>query len=282
MKSMFEPINKRIKSLPADNKSSLMRSVDIIAPVFVYYFLSMFATYGAAYLVKIGDPESSLFAVNPVMSAAIIRITAVIIAVLPLIPLFIGENPIMAQKDEKPLYILLTVILAVALAMFLNMLFYKTGFSTSSETFEETAARQLSLPVGLGIFVYGIITPITEEIVYRGVVYNRVRRYFNLPMALIFSSLLFGIAHGNRVQLVYGFLMGVMIGYIYERFGAFIYPVIFHCAANTAVYIVMADERLREIIAGNAGFVMSGICAAAVLVLIATGKRKDPEPVAET
>ena len=278
---MFEPINKRIKSLPADNKSSLMRSVDIIAPVFVYYFLSMFATYGAAYLVKLGDPGSSLFVAHPVMSAAIIRITAVIIAVLPLIPLFIGERPIMAQKDEKPLYILLTVLLAVALAMFLNMLFYKTGFSTSSETFEETAARQLSLPVGLGVFVYGIITPITEEIVYRGVVYNRVRRYFNLPMALIFSSLLFGIAHGNRVQLVYGFLMGVVIGYIYERFGSFIYPVIFHCAANTAVYIVMTDERLKEIVAGNAGFAISAVCAVTAVALIATIKRKEAKPASE-
>jgi membrane protease YdiL (CAAX protease family) len=97
-------------------------------------------------------------------------------------------------------------------------------------------AIQYSVPLWLGIILYGIVSPIAEEIVFRGVLYNRTKRFYSIPRSVIFSALLFGIFHANLPQLIYGTLMGVLIALCYERNKCFAAPVFFHMAANIVVF----------------------------------------------
>ena len=143
-----------------------------------------------------------------------------------------------------------------------------SGFSSSSDAFEKTAANQFSLPVWAGLLVYVLVTPITEEIVHRGVIYNRLRRYFNLPIAVVVSSLLFGISHGNLVQLIYGAVMGVLICLVYERYGAFIYPLVYHCVANAVIYVFMSSPVLRAAVFSVPGIALEALMTVAGVYMI--------------
>ena len=269
---MIKPLEDRIIKTPYMLKNSFAKSLSIVSPEFVYYYLNQLVTFGCAYLIgtgQYGTEVSDTFSNHSTMWAVTIRITALIIAVLPLIWSFTKEYPrILPGKDQMMNRISYVALLAVSASILVNVIASSTGFTKTSESFSKTASAQFSLPLWLGILVYGLVTPVTEEIVHRGIIYNRLRRYFNLPIAVIAGSLLFGISHGNLVQFVYGTVMGIIICCLYERFGAFIYPVLFHCISNTAVYVFMSLPGLRAAVFSAWGIVFEACLTLGALYLI--------------
>lgn len=73
-----------------------------------------------------------------------------------------------------------------------------------------------------------LIAPFGEELLFRGVVYhyasNMVRdmqdRRRAFYLANVVQALAFGIFHGNLIQGVYAFGLGLLLGYMRERFGS--------------------------------------------------------------
>lgn len=126
---------------------------------------------------------------------------------------------------------------AIGLAMGLNLMVTFFRLASYSASYEEVASTQYSVPLGIGLIVYGILTPITEELIFRGVLYNRIRKYFPVPVAIFLGALVFGCYHGNLVQMVYAFLMGLAINMMYEYYKHLGAPIIFHCCANFVVYL---------------------------------------------
>lgn len=137
-------------------------------------------------------------------------------------------------------------VLAFLSAVGINILFYQTGFTGSSQSFEQVYEMQYGVQFMVGLFLYGIISPFAEEAVFRGLIYNRMKRCFSYRIALIFSSLLFGFYHGNTVQAVYGILLGMLIAYTYEQYKSFAAPVLFHGVANVSVYAMTYQNNLRD------------------------------------
>ncbi|MCM1102229.1 MAG: CPBP family intramembrane metalloprotease [Clostridium sp.] len=88
----------------------------------------------------------------------------------------------------------------------------------------------------LGLVVFGVVSPIAEELLFRGIIHNYLRRFMNVKLALLISSALFGLYHMDFVQGMYGFLMGCLIAYAYEYFGDFKMAVAVHAVANILVY----------------------------------------------
>ena len=83
--------------------------------------------------------------------------------------------------------------------------------------------------------VYGILTPFTEELVYRGVVWYRLRKEFPAVQAALLSSLLFGIAHADLRQGAYAFVMGMVFSLSYGLTYRFEVPFLLHALCNLAV-----------------------------------------------
>ena len=68
--------------------------------------------------------------------------------------------------------------------------------------------------------INGVVLPaFIEEIVFRGAIMQSLRR-FGDGFALLVSSVLFAVVHGNFVQAPYAFLMGLVIGYFVLRTGS--------------------------------------------------------------
>ncbi len=66
------------------------------------------------------------------------------------------------------------------------------------------------------IAVCVIIGPVLEELIYRKCIIDRLRP-FGEWFAVICSALIFGLAHGNFLQLFYSFGIGIIFGIIYLK-----------------------------------------------------------------
>lgn len=151
-----------------------------------------------------------------------------------------------AAQDRKLLYIreepkrnyILLALADVGLVLGLNLLLSLVGVVGGSETYQAVAENQYAAWLPLGLFCYGIVTPVAEELLFRGIFYNCCRRYMKLQTAMIMSAALFALYHGNSVQGIYAFFMGCFIVYAYEYFGDYKIAVFVHILANVAAYLV--------------------------------------------
>lgn len=164
-------------------------------------------------------------------------------------------------KKEKNAFV--TITLAISSSVALNILLMLLRLTEASETYDQVSAHQYGVIMPVGLFLYGVVSPFAEEVVFRGVIYNRAKTCFSSVTApMILSSLLFGVYHGNIVQMLYGFLMGMLIAFVYEKCGRFVYAFLFHAAANAAVYVITGSPFLYGIfMTPSAGLILAGISA---------------------
>ena len=143
------------------------------------------------------------------------------------------------RKELKSKEIIKLIFVGSFFGIGLNMLFSFLAFTQSSENYKRVAESQFSVPLGLAICFYGILSPIVEEIVFRGIIYRSLKRSVGLIMATIGSAFLFGGFHGNIVQMIYGGTMGIVFSCYYEKYGKIMAPILLHGAANIAVYFMI-------------------------------------------
>lgn len=77
-----------------------------------------------------------------------------------------------------------------------------------------------------------ILAPIIEELLFRGLVFKRLDGYVGTIPAMLISSLFFGIYHGNVVQGVYAFILGMLFVFIYDKYKTIWAPILAHVIAN--------------------------------------------------
>lgn len=152
------------------------------------------------------------------------------------------------QKGKSFIVCILCAILGAVSAVGLNIaIMWISNFMTrmsqtqgtlGSDQYETVKQIQYSVSIGLGLLLFGLISPLVEEIVFRGILFNRIKRFFAAKWAVLFSALLFGAFHGNMPQFVYGTCMGIFMAYCYEWTGSFYAPLLFHMAANVVVFLL--------------------------------------------
>ena len=91
-----------------------------------------------------------------------------------------------------------------------------------------------------GYAVICLLAPIGEELVFRGAVLHKLlewkpeHRWLMIP----FSAVLFAVAHMNPAQIIHPLLIGLLLGWMYERTGSIIPGVAYHWANNTAAFLL--------------------------------------------
>lgn len=85
----------------------------------------------------------------------------------------------------------------------------------------------------------GIVAPIVEELIFRGLVYRRTKKMTGTIAAAILSAALFGVFHGNWVQAPYAFIIGIVAVFVYEKFKSIVAPIMLHMSANILSVLIM-------------------------------------------
>ena len=75
-------------------------------------------------------------------------------------------------RRERPRNYIIALLVSCCAVLGLNLLFDLTGIIDNSAAYQAVAAGQLSASLAVGLICYGIISPLAEELVFRGIVYN--------------------------------------------------------------------------------------------------------------
>lgn len=94
------------------------------------------------------------------------------------------------------------------------------------------------------ILLVGILSPIAEELVFRGVLFAWLRRHVNFWVAGLASALVFALAHGIPDIILPTAILGLLFAWIYERTGSLWPAMLAHVAHNLLVTGVMLPTML--------------------------------------
>ena len=128
--------------------------------------------------------------------------------------------------------LLCAIIGAAALGIAVNNVIAMTPLVQMSEGFKQANESFFAGTVLFELAGSCFLIPIAEELLFRGVVYKRLKLYLGVTPALIGSALLFGIMHVNLVQFLYAAIVGLFLAFLLEKTGKLSMAVSGHIAAN--------------------------------------------------
>lgn len=150
----------------------------------------------------------------------------------------------------------------LAASVFLNLFLAGVGavHADAAAAAASAQAGRVSLP--LGILIYGVLSPLAEETVFRGITLQRLyllchenkSRKTAFLLAAGLSSLLFGIYHGSLVQGVYAAAMGFLFCLFLALGGNLFRVIVLHGGANVMTLFLSRAGAFR----GASASVMAG------------------------
>ena len=115
---------------------------------------------------------------------------------------------------------------------------YYEFFSRLMEQMTKDKATMIVLAV--------IMAPIFEEIVFRGIIQKGlINKGMNPATAIIISSVVFGLVHGNPWQFVGAVLLGCVLGLVYHKTKSLLLPILLHAFNNlcSSILIFYGDSE---------------------------------------
>ena len=85
------------------------------------------------------------------------------------------------------------------------------------------------------VFLLVIVAPVTEEVMFRGLILRAFLQRFRGGVAFLLSSILFGLVHLNPWQFVSAFALGLMFAWYYARTRSLVPCLTGHPLANALV-----------------------------------------------
>lgn len=86
----------------------------------------------------------------------------------------------------------------------------------------------------------GIVAPIAEEYLFRGVLFNTLKKRFSLAWTVVIQGFLFGLFHMNLIQGAYATLLGIVYGYVTYKTRSIWPAIIMHIVNNSMSFILSA------------------------------------------
>ena len=88
------------------------------------------------------------------------------------------------------------------------------------------------------LLTVGILGPIFEELLYRGLIFGELRKITKVRTALVIQAVLFGAMHLDVIQSSYALIIGILLGFVYYRSNSIIAPMIVHISINSLSVIL--------------------------------------------
>ena len=173
-------------------------------------------------------------------------------------------RPIMkSPKGFDPSAVLMGVVLLVAISVTLWPL--KSYLPADNRHFSDGIYTLLTVTV---------VSPILEESIFRGRLYNLLGHTATPFVSAFLSSLVFAVIHMQPIVMIDGFLSGMLFSYMYLLKRSIILPILLHISNNIIAYtlqmLTYAGRPLMEYI-DDRGFYLPIYAVSVVLVLIFVG-----------
>ena len=207
--------------------------------IFITYFVGYFVFFPFI-IVLLSEKVLQSYEYVIYMQFGSYLIVALIVVLLAK-PLFIeaNQNKFDNRRDNFA-YAVKSIVTMYGLMFVINLTLNLLTKQSSSINQMDIINMSNNYPI-ITFVMAVLLAPIIEEIVFRGVIFRSLRN-INYPIAIIISSLLFGLLHvvqslftGNYIDLVYGLvyaMLGYYLGLNYERSGNIIVPIGMHVTIN--------------------------------------------------
>lgn len=121
----------------------------------------------------------------------------------------------------------------VAISLVLNGIYsiMPESWVTLLEQFTGTVST--GQPFVLLLLGTGILVPMMEEITFRYGIHRNIAKS-SVVWAYIISAVVFGLIHGNPIQILYAAAIGVLLSFVYQKTNNLWYPIIIHMAINSS------------------------------------------------
>ena len=104
--------------------------------------------------------------------------------------------------------------------------------------FTEAFSRGEGLEIALLVFNAVVLAPLWEELMFRGVFFGLLRSRSGTGSALVLSSAVFAAYHLSLDALLPLFLVGLALGYIYDRTRSIYFAILFHALFNSVMLFI--------------------------------------------
>ena len=254
--------------------------------VLIYYVLiNVCAVAGIAFEAAAAMVKSASFGIDAMMDAAMDAATSawgyVAAMVIGMIILFAWKKRKFWREQiwakGRPMkcgdfFGILVIFLSAQLVYQFYVMALEVGLNVFGLSMLEGLELMASTSDSFSMFLYiGILAPIVEEILCRGLVL-RTLMPFGKKFAIFASAFLFGMFHGNILQVPFAFLVGLVLGYVAAEY-SIAWAMILHMINN----LVLGDMLTRlipgEIASTVVMWVVLVICAVAAIIVVV--RRRD-------
>lgn len=212
-----------------------------LAYLAVWFIIQLAVTFFAEIAIILANRGASLDKITELVNAKGVEITLlsnlVMILAFSIFYRIRKSNLTNAIRlNRMPSYftfsaVLLGISLQIIVVLIVNIV--ATAFPDLLKQFEDVNSslsnHEMSFVMVLSV---GIIAPIAEEMLFRGLILNKLNQNMNKWIAIVISALIFGIAHGSVIGFIYTFPIGFIMGWLYIKFDSVLPSILFHMSFN--------------------------------------------------
>ncbi|MDR5659405.1 type II CAAX endopeptidase family protein [Serpentinicella sp. ANB-PHB4] len=226
----------------------------ILLYLVIYYFFQIFYTLGLGFVL--GTKHAELFgtdAFEEIINQKVmehIPISLIFAAFVSVIIYYLickkrNESFLNVCKFNKMSLKHVAILIPVGISIYfinifvLNVVHGLGLFADSFAQHEESMGFILGDNLFLTILAVGIVVPIIEEIIFRGLVFSELKKHLSLKVTIVIQAALFGLYHMQLIQGVYTFLFGILLGLVYVWLKSIWAPIILHALLNLSSIIMV-------------------------------------------
>ena len=190
---------------------------------------------------------------------------------------FHWNDRILKKPSNWLIGLFVAILVGILGCIFFNWLLSIFNIASLDPVYEEMEEKIMNYS-DPAVMVIGtvIVAPIFEDLLFRGVVYRRLRDYLNVPLAVIISSAAFGIFHGNIIQFLYAAALGFIFAILYEHYGTVLVPILCHLGANLTSEILnyLAPQIWSKGFQPILAIIISGVLLSITMSLVLRKKNR--------
>lgn len=277
---------------PKNNQNNpIFKSWNVIYPVFIYFVvMNLSMTVFTMFAVFLGaDPQEQYMMLQ----------TASVAVTIPFIARYYQKDKTqptvfwkyLDQKLERKTMAvkvvngILMFLAGAAAGLALNNLFMLTSLEEISQGYQEANTQFFAGGVLFELLGACLMTPFLEELLYRSVVYGRLcdlmigdneesdlskqkKNRRSRIIAMVISSLLFGVLHMNLVQFIYAGILGMFLVWFMEKAGHFYGAFLAHMGANLMSVLRVETKLFSWMEPGKTVFYTATAVLAVLVILL--------------
>ena len=224
----------------------------VIIPILLFLIIQLSVTLVIAFFCGEGWlPEEERITTSTALSA-VLGLAAVFACDRKMAIGTLRRDNVMYTGRSTMTLIILSLLLAVCLNIVLNALILSSGVQKIDPLYQQAAQTFAEGSLPLQILAYGVLVPVAEESLFRGIVYSFFKSRFNgsaklHTAAVLLTSLVFAVYHGNLTQGLYAFLLSLAFCFVADC-GGLIMSIVLHVGVNLTSLIGEYIQRYQTLL----------------------------------